>query len=794
MVAIGFASADSAFAQAKTTPTSGSASADEQPVTMSVFEVSTDKDLGYQSLQAATATRTNALIADTPMNIAVYNQKFLEDINASLTNDVMDYVPGVFVLNEDGGYFARGSSSVGANYLNGFPQTTGYGSESVANIERIEVIRGPDAILYGSGAYGGSFNRVSKRPKTTQETSIRNTVGGVRGHASLTTSLDNTGPVPFVGGKRLLYRMSAVWDDSTTYFGNSYREKALSPSLTWNLARDTKLTLMYQYGWQKQQSRNQTPIVGGNPDGILVGNGTFLRFGDRDQRLTVPDDFRLNKREVSGYDFTHAFTPNLQFRSEFQHEVRDQLNTETIIDQQAMTILADAALLPRYWRDQPRLTRTYKARNELYWDVKTGPVHHRLLAGHSFTAQYDRTTNSTTVGNWGGIPATNPSLTDNGRHANSGLNRGVAWNYHPTVTLAQFMANPRALGFNTNLLLPINIFSPADSPPTPPVSQRTPVYLANDTKNVVKSMDVFINDHFSLANERLFFMAGVRHSRTARDNTNFTTGTFPFLTYAANPLRNQAVNKATTGSGGAVWHLNARKTYSLYVSAQTGFSPTFNIQADGSGLKPQTSFQKEVGLKFNLMDGRLQGVANWYHNQLHNVVASDPSHPGFFLQEDGRINEGVEFNLNTRITDSWSSFGGYAYIQAENPKNGLAQYMQPKHSGTLFNRYAFSTGFLKGFSVSLGSIYVGTRDIQISTSGRTAVSNGGGQPVWHPPAYWRFDGIVGYRFKATKMLYDVTFKVKNIANEVDGFMGGTQNYRYKAWPGRELQGTVGVKF
>ena len=44
------------------------------------------------------------------------------------------------------------------------------------------------------------------------------------------------------------------------------------------------------------------------------------------------------------------------------------------------------------------------------------------------------------------------------------------------------------------------------------------------------------------------------------------------------------------------------------------------------------------------------------------------------------------------------------------------------------------------------------------------------------------------------MLYDVTFKVKNALNEVDGFMGGTQNYRYKAWPGREYQGTVGVKF
>ncbi|MSU49261.1 MAG: hypothetical protein EXS37_09285 [Opitutus sp.] len=768
--------------------------ADEVPISLSVFEVTTTKDIGYQSMHAASATRTNALIADTPMNIAVYNQQFLEDINASLTNDVMDYVPGVVALNEDGGYLSRGSNSVGANYLNGFAQTTGYGSESVANIERIEVIRGPDAILYGSGAYGGSFNRVTKRPKPVQETNVRTTVGGVRGHASVTTSFDNTGPVPIGNGKRFQYRLSAVWDDSTTYFGGSYREKALGPTVTWNVAPNTKLTVMYLRGWQQRQAHGQTPVVGGNVEGIIVGNGTLQRFGKRNQRYTIPEDFRRNLRQVSGYDLTHAFTPALQFRSEFQYEVRDQQNTETVIDQQAMTILADAALMPRYWRDQPRLTRNYKARNELYWNVKTGPVHHRLLAGQSLTEQYDRTQQSNTVGNWGGIPANNPALTDNGRHANSGATRGVAWNFFPTLTLAQFIANPRAAGYNTNLILPINVINPADSPAVPPVAQRSPVYLASDAKTVVQAMDYFINDHFSMANERLFFVLGVRQSQTTRSSTNFVSGTFPFMTYAAAPTRTEVVNKATTGSGGAVWHLNARKTLSLYVSAQNGFTPVFNLQADGSPLKPQTSFQKEVGIKFSLLEGRLQGVIDGYHNQLHNVVVADPSNPGYFLQQDGVINEGLEFTLNTRLTDNWSSFGGFAYIQAADPRTKLAQYMQPKHSGTLFNRYAFSKGPLKGFSVSLGTIYSGSRDIQISTSGRTAITAGGGQPIWHPPAYWRVDAIAGYRFKAGKILYDVTFKAKNLTDNVNMFLGGSQNYRYLNWPGREYQGTLGAKF
>jgi hypothetical protein len=44
------------------------------------------------------------------------------------------------------------------------------------------------------------------------------------------------------------------------------------------------------------------------------------------------------------------------------------------------------------------------------------------------------------------------------------------------------------------------------------------------------------------------------------------------------------------------------------------------------------------------------------------------------------------------------------------------------------------------------------------------------------------------------MVYDDTFKVKNALDELDGYMGGTQSHRYKAWPSREYQGTVGMKF
>ena len=111
-----------------------------EAVQLSAFEVTTSKDIGYQSSNSAEVTRMNTAIVDIPMNVTVFNQQFMEDI------------------------LARGFASVSANFLNGFAQPAGFGSQSVANIERVEVIKGPAAVLYGQGGYGATINRVTKRP------------------------------------------------------------------------------------------------------------------------------------------------------------------------------------------------------------------------------------------------------------------------------------------------------------------------------------------------------------------------------------------------------------------------------------------------------------------------------------------------------------------------------------------------------------------------------------------------------------------------------------------------------
>lgn len=85
----------------------------------------------------------NTPIENIPMNVTVFNQQFIEDLLATDTAQLLAYEASSVKTTENDGFLARGSASVGTNFLNGFAQTSGFGSQPLANIERVEIIRGP---------------------------------------------------------------------------------------------------------------------------------------------------------------------------------------------------------------------------------------------------------------------------------------------------------------------------------------------------------------------------------------------------------------------------------------------------------------------------------------------------------------------------------------------------------------------------------------------------------------------------------------------------------------------------
>ena len=770
-------------AVAQTTPAPASRpELSSEVTTLSAFEVTTSRDIGYQSSNSAEVTRMNTAIVDIPMNVTVFNQQFMEDILARDTTDVLDYEASVRKTTENDGFLARGFSSVSANFLNGFAQPAGFGSQSVANVERVEVIKGPAAVLYGQGGYGATINRVTKRPLARPQTTLRTSVGP---QDSYRLAFDNTGPVPLFGGKKLLYRINVEWDDAEVYRGTPNTRFSIAPALTWNVTDRTQVTMEYNLDRHERPGGWAFPMMAGNPDGIVTGDGVYREFGRRDYNHTWPGDIRKNTRQVAAIDGRHVFNSALQFRTQFQYSDRDQHQIETQPWIESLTILRDAVLTPRSWRDVPRGTENFRTRNELAAKFKTGPLKHQVLLGHAWDLQYDDNKTSRSVNNFGGLAPGSAALEGNGFNTT----QGVTFNRYPNLTLEQFKANPKLAGFNTNLLLPVNVFDPVNSPAVPPPEQRPPLYLDTWTHNKLGNRELYLNDLVSLLAERLYLTGGLRYTKTDRANLNRVTGTFP--SRRLNPAAAKAIasTDSTTHSFGAVWHLTAEKTWTLYANANSSFVPEFRTDAAGNALDPEEGNQREFGVKFSLAGGRLQGLVSSFDIRQENINEADPANPGYFRQAEGVRSTGLEVNLNFRVTPQWLMFGSYSYVDARELRTGLAQARQAKDSFTVFNRYSFDRGLLKGAFASLGTIYVGPRDADRAVPTRAELQ-------WVAPAFWRFDAIVGYKVpprRDSRFRYDVALKVKNALDNNRMFFVISRD-RYTPDAGREVELNLTTRF
>lgn len=130
--------------------------------------------------QASTSDRSGLGLRDQPRNSQVISAKMIEDQQALDITDVLRNAGGVSVQannpNTGASYTVRGFSAAGL--VNGLAGGSQYGVQSganqpIANIERVEVLKGPDALLSGFGNLGGNVNVVTKKPSAEERTAGR---------------------------------------------------------------------------------------------------------------------------------------------------------------------------------------------------------------------------------------------------------------------------------------------------------------------------------------------------------------------------------------------------------------------------------------------------------------------------------------------------------------------------------------------------------------------------------------------------------------------------------------------
>jgi iron complex outermembrane receptor protein len=337
----------------------------------------------YRVPNASAGTRTDTAIRDIPQAIQVIPKQVIQEQQVERLSDALKNTAGVITTSSERNVFdsfnIRGFSN--RNIIrNGLRDDTNVTAGSgIANIEQIEVLRGPASVLFGQGGAGGTINIVTKKPLETPFYSVEGTIGSYNLFGG---SVDLSGPLN--EDKTLLYRlnMSALSQDTFVDFVDIQRY-FIAPVLTWKIGDNTQLTFEAEYLETQQRNDRGLPLVGTllpNPNGKIPKN----RF------VNEPSDDK-NNRQVwrLGYDFEHRFSSNWQiknsFRSSFQSSQQNSgFPTNLLDDNRTLergTFNTDDSIVEKFLLD-----------TNVVGNFKTGNIEHKLLVGFDVSREISQGT------------------------------------------------------------------------------------------------------------------------------------------------------------------------------------------------------------------------------------------------------------------------------------------------------------------------------------------------------------------------------------------------------------------
>ncbi|SMF55854.1 iron complex outermembrane recepter protein [Tistlia consotensis] len=335
---------------------------------------------GYKAARTATATRTDTPILDVPQSIQVVPRAVIEDQKADSLAEVVKNVSGV----QAGGTLGNRSEALRIRGFetyyfatDGMPSNQFLGDEvflDLANVERVEVLKGPASVLYGNNDPGGVVNLVTKQPLAEPYAAGELTLGSYdffRPTLDLSTPLTEDGSLGF--------RVNAAYqrNDSFRDFFIDSERVFVAPVGRWQIDPDTRLTLSAQYSDQK------TPFDRG-----LVASGDGV--ADLPASRYLGEDFSVYEadQERFGYLLEHDFNADWSLRSSARVVTGEALR----VSADPRTLLADGRTLTRRARRQEDHMRELRAQNDLVGEFETGGVGHKLLLGLE-AARADRDVN-----------------------------------------------------------------------------------------------------------------------------------------------------------------------------------------------------------------------------------------------------------------------------------------------------------------------------------------------------------------------------------------------------------------
>lgn len=339
----------------------------------------TGSSSGYVAQDIVTATKTDTPILDVPQTIHVVTREQLDDQAQYSLGEVLRYVPGTTVGQGEGNrdqITLRGQNTTADFFLDGVRDDVQY-YRGLYNVERVEVLKGPYALIFGRGGGGGIINRVQKTPVADES------FGAAR--ASITSfggwdlSADLNAPL----GDKAAVRINATYEkmESDRRFVDGERY-AWNPYLAVDLSEDWKLGLSYEYANDDRVPDRGVPSIAtsaGQPNTPVRGYDRLFFGVPGVNRTTL--EAHIAKLRLDG-----QLADNLKFTSTLLYGDYDKLYVNVYAN--SAVSASNTVTLDAY--SDPTKRENLIGQANLIWDVETGALDHKLLFGVEYGDQKTR--------------------------------------------------------------------------------------------------------------------------------------------------------------------------------------------------------------------------------------------------------------------------------------------------------------------------------------------------------------------------------------------------------------------
>ena len=332
---------------------------------------------GYLATNTVTATKTDTPLMNIPQTINVVTRDQLDDQAHHSLADILRYVPGTTVGQGEGNrdqITLRGQNTTADFFLDGVRDDVQY-YRGLYNIERVEILKGPYALIFGRGGGGGIINRVQKSPLS--DDIIYAGQASINSFGAYDISADVNAPLSDLAAVRI----NAVYEnlDSHRDFVGGERY-AWNPYVAFKLNDAWKLGLSYEYVHDNRTTDRGIPSIA-----TAAGQPNRPIAGYRDQFFGVPDvNYTQLQAHIAKLRLDGALAANVSFSGTILYGDYDKIYLN-VYPNGAATAQNGTVALAAY--SDPTQRENFIAQANLVWDVETGALTHKILVGSEYGDQ-----------------------------------------------------------------------------------------------------------------------------------------------------------------------------------------------------------------------------------------------------------------------------------------------------------------------------------------------------------------------------------------------------------------------